>query len=97
MLFVVHCLDAADAAHRRLKHYEAHKRYVSAPSVDIVMSGPLLAEDGETMIGSCFILSADSETAVKTFNENDPFRVAGVWDRISIHRFAKRIENRSAA
>ena len=65
MLFAVHCLDHADALPRRLANYDAHKAYLAAGKVATVISGPLVAADGATMIGSLFVFSADSIEEVK--------------------------------
>jgi uncharacterized protein YciI len=94
MHFVVHCLDHDGAVEKRLAHYEAHKAYLAAASVKTVISGPLLADDNETMIGSCFVLEADSKADVIAFNANDPFNKAGLWKSVNIHPFNKRVDNR---
>ena len=94
MLFVIHCLDRAGALATRLEHYESHKAYLSSPSVAIVISGPLLAEDGETMIGSLFIVDAADRAAVDRFHRDDPFFRAGVWQHVEIHPFHTRIDHR---
>lgn len=94
MRFVVHCLDKPDASALRLRHYEDHKAYLAAGDVATIISGPLLAEDGETMIGSLFIFEAGSRAEVEAFNRADPFRRAGVWDSVSIHPFLMRVDNR---
>jgi uncharacterized protein YciI len=92
--FIVHCLDAPDALPRRLEHYEAHKAYLGAAAVRILVSGPLMSDDGETMIGSLFLIEADTKAAVETFNAGDPFRRNGIWSEIRIHRFLKRVDLR---
>lgn len=94
MNFVVHCLDHDGAVEKRLAHYEAHKAYLAAATVKTVISGPLLADDNETMIGSCFVLEADSKADVIAFNANDPFNKAGLWKSVNIHPFNKRVDNR---
>lgn len=94
MRFAVHCLDAEGALPLRLAHYEAHKAHLAAGPVATVISGPLLAEDGETMIGSLFIFEAENRAAVEAFNAADPFNRAGVWARIDIHPFLMRVDNR---
>ena len=94
MHFVIHCLDHADALSTRLANYEDHKAYLSSAPVKILISGPLLADDEHTMIGSMFLVEADSRAAVEDFNRNDPFSRAGVWDRVEIHPFNKRVDNR---
>lgn len=92
--FIVHCLDAPDALPRRLEHYEAHKAYLNTASVRILVSGPLMSDDGETMIGSLFLIEAETKAAVEAFNAADPFRRTGIWAEIRIHRFLKRVDQR---
>jgi uncharacterized protein len=92
--YIVHCLDAPDGLPRRLEHYEAHKAYLTAAPVRILVSGPLVSDDGETMIGSLFLIEAETRAAVEAFNAGDPFYKAQVWASINIHRFHKRVDQR---
>ena len=94
MHFVIHCLDHKGAVQKRLANYEAHKAYLGTAPFKILISGPLLSEDNETMIGSMFLVEADDKAVVEAFNAADPFRKAGVWERIDIHPFLKRMDNR---
>mgnify|MGYP005811268943 CR=1 FL=1 len=94
MHYVIHCLDHDGAVHKRLTHYDAHKAYLGSAPVKTVISGPLLADDEQTMIGSCFVLEADSLAEVEEFNRQDPFAKAGLWKTVSIRPFAKRVDNR---
>ncbi len=95
MHFIIHCLDKPDALPERLAHYEAHKAYLGQAPVRILVSGPLLAPDHETMIGSFFLVEAETAEAVQAFHDADPFRQAGIWERVSINPFLKRMDNRS--
>ena len=94
MLFAVHALDHDDALERRLANYDAHRSYLAAGPIRTVVSGPLLADDGETMIGSLFIVEAERKDEVVAFNRADPFAAANVWKRVDIHAFSKRVDNR---
>lgn len=94
MLFVVHALDKPDALPRRLANYDAHKAHLATEKVKTVISGPLVADDGETMIGSLFIFEADSREEVEAFYAADPFRAADVWASVLINPFLKRVDNR---
>lgn len=94
MLFVIHALDKPDGLPVRLANYEAHKAYLSQAPIRTVISGPLVADDGETMIGSCFVVEAENRDEVLAFHTNDPFKKAGVWDRVSINAYIKRVDNR---
>lgn len=93
MLFSIHALDRSGALPTRLANYDAHKAFLSDTSrfgVKIVMSGPLVADDGQTMIGSLFLVEAPSRTEVEAFNRADPFAAAGIWDRVSTTGFVRR-------
>jgi uncharacterized protein len=93
MLFVIHALDKPDALDVRLAHYDAHKAFLIGPNpygVHIVMSGPLTADDGTTMIGSLFPVEALDRASVERFNRADPFQDAGIWERVTITGFQRR-------
>lgn len=94
MHFIVHCVDHEGALERRLANYDAHKAYLADAKVQSVISGPLVSDDGETMIGSFFLVEAGSKKDVVEFNRNDPFNAAQVWKQVSIHAFLKRVDNR---
>jgi uncharacterized protein YciI len=93
MLFAIHAVDHAGALDKRLDHYDAHKTFLSdtAPfGVTIVMSGPLTADDGQTMIGSLFLVEAAERAAVERFHHADPFFAAGIWQTVTITGFLRR-------
>ncbi|MDR6466508.1 uncharacterized protein YciI [Paraburkholderia graminis] len=94
MHYTVYCLDHDNMVERRLAHYEEHKAYLATSPVRMVMSGPLLAGDEETMIGSFFLFEADEIGDVMRFNSNDPFNKAGIWRIVDIRPFLKRVDNR---
>ena len=50
----------------------------------------MLAADGKTMIGSLFIIDAETSQAVEPFKTGDPFTRIGVWHEITINRFDMR-------
>ena len=93
MLFAIHAVDRAGALPTRLANYEAHKALLSDTSrfgVKIVMSGPLVSDDGQTMIGSLFLIESPSRSEVEAFNRADPFAAAGIWDKVTITGFLRR-------
>lgn len=95
MHYIIHCLDRPAAVQLRLANYDAHKAYLAAAPIKTVISGPLLADDNETMIGSCFIVEAESLAEAQAFNANDPFRAVDLWETVSIRPFLKRVDNRT--
>lgn len=87
MRFVIQCLDGVDRLPQRLEHRPAHKAYLAGRRSDIHLSGPLVADDGETMIGSLFVIEAPDRAAAEAFNRDDPFSLHGVWEKVTIHAF----------
>lgn len=93
MLFAIHAVDRAGALPTRLANYDAHKTFLSNTSpygVKIVMSGPLVSDDGATMIGSLFLIEAPGRNEVEAFNRADPFAAAGIWEKVTITGFLRR-------
>lgn len=93
MLFVIHARDKVGALPTRLAHYDAHKAFLSdtgAHGVKIVMSGPLVDDDGTSMIGSLFLVEAADRATVERFNRADPFHAAGIWQDVAITGFLRR-------
>ena len=50
------------------------------------VAGPLLDDEG-TMIGSLFIMEAESRNEVQAFADNDPYTAAGVFESVEIKGF----------
>ena len=90
MIFVAHALDKPGRLQERLANIDAHRTYLAeAPAglgVTVLMSGPLVEEDGETMKGSFFLLASDTREAVTTMFKHDPMFVADVWQDLTINR-----------
>jgi uncharacterized protein len=94
MLFTIHALDRAGALPVRLAHYEAHKAFLQRANdfgLSIVMSGPLIEDDGVTMKGSFFLIDAPNRRVVEAFNAADPFKAADLWQTVSIIAFLRRV------
>jgi len=97
MLFVIHALDGEGALPKRLESGDAHRAHIAGASsygVKIVISGPLVKDDGETMMGSLIVVEAENREAAERFNADDPYRLAGVFEKVTISGFLKRQDNR---
>lgn len=94
MLFVISCLDKPGALETRLATMQAHKDYVATDPIKVLLSGPLTEDDGETIIGSFFMVEAADRAEVERFQRNDPLYQASIWQSIEVRAFAKRIDNR---
>ncbi|MGH3785435.1 MAG: YciI family protein [Pseudonocardiaceae bacterium] len=85
MLWVVHCLDELDATQRRIAARPAHSARLKEGALKPVLYGPLMAHDGQTVIGSLIIVEADTQDEVTQFFADDVFATQGVWREIRVH------------
>jgi uncharacterized protein YciI len=93
MHFVIHAVDRKDALPVRAKHYRDHRIHLDRAGdhgVAVMTAGTLVAEDGETPVGSLFILEAAGRDAVDAFTASDPYRVNGVWETVDVHTYNKK-------
>jgi uncharacterized protein YciI len=91
MQFVMICEDKPASLELRMSTREAHLAYIGEHGAMIKLAGPMLADDGESMIGSVFILEADSLADVEAMNANDPYTQAGLFAQVTIKAFRQVI------
>ncbi|GAB2184289.1 YciI family protein [Roseibium sp. LAB1] len=88
MQFVVHAIDNPEMLRQRLDVLDAHRRFLDTAPADhgvrVLLSGPLVADDGSTMRGSFFLLEARSRTEIEALFEKDPLWAAGVWNGVQV-------------
>lgn len=82
-LFVLVCHDRADSLALRMATREAHLAYVRDQPLPLKVAGPILSDAGE-MAGSILVFEADSRDQVQAFADNDPYAVAGLFERSEI-------------
>lgn len=87
MLFLISCTQVPDGQSIRDRHYDAHRAYLKASPVDIKLAGPMVEDDGETRIGSVFIVDVPDRAAAKAFSDGDPFAKNGLFQSVTITRF----------
>ncbi|MDF1679852.1 YciI family protein [Ponticaulis sp.] len=92
-LFHVMALDKSNALDLRLENRAAHLEWAKAAGDTVRMAGPLLADDGESFVGSVFLIEAESEEALKAFQAEDPYIKAGLFQTVDIRPFKLVISN----
>ena len=93
MLFVIHAIDKSDGMATRAKFYRAHRIHLDQAAkydVVVVTAGTLLADDGETPVGSIFVIDARDRTATEAFARSDPYHVNAVWETVQIHGYSQK-------
>ena len=88
MIYIFHLLDKPDGAALRQRVRPEHKIYLAAVADRIAFAGPLLAVDGETMLGSVLAIDFDSRAAADAWLAGEPFNVAGLYASREVHGFA---------
>ncbi|KWR90689.1 YciI family protein [Cupriavidus sp. IDO] len=88
MLHVFHMIDKPGVGELRLRVRPEHKGYLRAVENQIAFAGPLLAEDGETMVGSLLVIDFPSIDAARRWLAEEPFTRAGVYATSAIHAFS---------
>jgi uncharacterized protein YciI len=89
-LFVLICIDKPQSLSLRMATREAHLAYVRDRPGVVRLGGPFLDDAGE-MAGSLMILEAADLAAAEAFHRDDPYRVAGLFERAEIKPFRTTI------
>lgn len=87
MIYIFHLVDKPDSAALRQRIRPEHKAYLAQKAEQIAFAGPLVAEDGQTMIGSLLAIDFDSLPAAQAWLADEPFTRAGVYASSSVHAF----------
>jgi uncharacterized protein YciI len=85
-LYVLACIDKAQSLQVRMGAREAHLAWAGARRGEIKLAGPFLDENGD-MAGSMFVLDEPDLDAARAFNAEDPYTLAGLWERVDIRPF----------
>jgi uncharacterized protein YciI len=87
MLFVLHLLDKPGSAELRQRVRPEHKACLAQVAERIAFAGPLLREDGQTMLGSLLVIDFAARDAVMAWLADEPFTLAGLFADVRIHAF----------
>ena len=93
MHFVIHAVDRTDALPTRAKFYRAHRVHLDQAGdhgVHVMTAGTLVAPDGETPVGSLFVLEGENGAAIGAFVDTDPYQVNRVWEHVEVHYYNKK-------
>ena len=95
MLFTIFCIDKPNMTEKRASAMPAHVEYLNAQTeIKNIMSGPLMDDAMENVVGSLYILDAPDRSAIEDFTQGDPLVTVDIWASVEIRAFNKRIDNR---
>ena len=93
MQFMVRYRDREGAGELRKQHRKAHTEYRRSLGLNRLMSGPLLAEDCATPVGSLLIIEAADLAAARIIATGDPFIALGALELVELVPMEVRIVN----
>ncbi|MHA1600470.1 MAG: YciI family protein [Alphaproteobacteria bacterium] len=89
MHFAIICIDKPGSGEIRKNARPAHLEHLEKHRPQILVTGPMLAEDGETPNGSLLILDFADMAAAKAFAAGDPYAQAGLFESVTIKQWRK--------
>ncbi len=91
MQFHIRCVDKADSGQVRADTRGDHLAYMGSFSDQVILAGPTLSDDGESMTGSVILLEVPDRAAAEAFSADDPYNKAGLFESVQITRFRKTV------
>jgi uncharacterized protein YciI len=85
MLFSIICLDKPGHFDLRMKTRPDHLKWLETDAPAALFIGPLIAEDGTTMVGSLYVAEFADLAAAKAFQTSDPYDKAGLFEKVIIN------------
>lgn len=89
MLYIIYQHDKPGGEAIRAATRPAHFAYLDANEDKLVLGGALLSDEGKTPIGSVLIVNVASRAEAEAFSANEPFRAAGLFERVEINHMRK--------
>ena len=87
MIFSFILIDKPDAGDLRQRIRPEHKAYLAGVAERMAFAGPLVADDGQTMLGSLLAIDFPSRDAAHAWLVDEPFTRAGLYASVTIHAF----------
>jgi uncharacterized protein YciI len=87
MLYTIYCVDKPDRGELRKANRTAHLGYLTTYGDQVVQAGPLLSDDGESMIGSLLIMDLENRAEAEEFVAGDPYGMADLFETVIIARW----------
>ncbi len=87
MLYAIHMIDRPGASELRDATASAHREFVGQHLEAMFMGGPLVEDDGSTVIGSLIVMEFSSHAAAVEFIAQEPYNQAGVFESVTVRAF----------
>jgi hypothetical protein len=93
VLFAILAEDKPNSASLRAATRPTHLEYLKSFGAKVVVAGPLLGPDDETVTGSLLIFEAADRAGAEAFAADDPYAKAGLFARTTVAPWRKVVFN----
>ena len=93
MPYVIETWDKPDSLELRMSVRPMHIEFLKANTAKLLGAGAKLSDDGETMLGTIYIVDVETRAEAEAFVAGDPFTKNGLPERIEITRWRKAFFN----
>ena len=87
MIYTFMLMDKPDGGALRQRVRPEHKAYLAQVADRMAFAGPLVSDDGNTMLGSLLAIDFESRDAAQAWLAKEPFTLAGLYASTSVHGF----------
>lgn len=84
MLVAIICFDKPGAFDLRMKVRPEHLKWVEENAPPASHIGPIMSDDGATIIGSLWVAEFVDLATARQLMKNDPYEKAGLFERVVI-------------
>ena len=85
--FLVTCMDGPDTPPLRNEHLFGHLDHIEANNADYLVAGPIRDAADGPIVGSVFLIPADSAEDAVAKMQGDPYIASGMYASITAHHF----------
>lgn len=89
--YLVMCHDGPNSAEPRATHLKGHLDHVEKYWTRYITAGPIREPGGDALVGSVFLVLADSLEDAKALMEGDPYITSGMYATITYNEFSNSI------
>ncbi len=89
MAFIIETWDKPGHASMRIQERDVHLAYLEANKALLLACGAKLQDDGSNAGGGLYVVDLETREEVERFIANDPFALAGLFQRVTITRWRK--------
>lgn len=89
MPFFIETFDKPGHAHVRTRERDAHLQFLDRHKELLLACGAKLTDEGENAGGGVYVVDVDTREDAERFIAQDPFALAGLFERVKIVRWRK--------